>query len=268
MNASKILFRCSSLGALMVEAKNKSEKISETTKGHLLDVFIQEKYGRKEEKNNKFLTKGNEREQDSITLLSLEKKHYLKKNEEHLSNEFIKGTPDIFIGEDILKADEIFDTKTSWSAHTFFRAINKKLDTDYYWQVMGYMALTGAKKAHIAFCLVNGTAQAIMDEKRKLAYHMGILDTSKPNEKYKEVCKQIEKNHIFDMAHFKEENPFFDFDNDLDEWVHDIPRKDRLHIFTVERNDAEIQKIYNRIEDCRAWMDQHLFKTEIELIEV
>jgi len=54
----------------MTEARGKSEILSETAKGHCIDVFVSWKYGRREEIQSKFLDKGNAREEDAITLVS------------------------------------------------------------------------------------------------------------------------------------------------------------------------------------------------------
>ena len=252
-NADQILFRASSSGHLMTEARSKSEPLSETTKTHLVDVFVSEMYKRHEEIFGKFLEKGNVREDDSITLFSRISKRMFVKNEMNLKNEFIKGTPDIFIGEAINKADEIIDLKTSWSAHTFFRAKKSDMNKLYKWQLNCYMALSGASKATLAYCLVNGTAKLIEDEKRKLSYQ------NLTEEKFIEYCKQIEINHIFDLKHFINENPEFVFHNELPLWKYDIPYQDRMFSISFERNDDEIKALYNRITECRKWMNENLF---------
>lgn len=244
----------------MTEARSKSELLSEGTKTHLIDVFVSSKYSRREEATGKFIDKGNEREEDSITLLSRVTKKFYKKNDVRLFNDFIQGEPDIYEGESIEKADHTIDTKTSWSANTFFRAKNKPTENSYYWQGVGYMWLTGAKTHTIAYCLVNGTSKAIEDEKRRLAYAMGILDTSVSNPTYKEKCKQIEINHIVDMKSFYDECPWFEFDNALSEWNFDIPISERLHTIEIERNETDIVRLTQRIADCRVWMNENLFK--------
>lgn len=268
MNVNEIKFRCSSLGHLMVEPKSKSETLSETTKNHLVDVFVSAMYKRREEIQGKFLDKGNEREEDSITLLSRLHKNFYKKNTEQLTNDFISGTCDIFLGNNIRSATETFDTKTSWSAHTFFRAQKAELSKMYYWQGLGYMILTGAKKHTVAYCLVNGTALAIRDEKRKVGFAHGMMDDhGNPTEKFTERCKQIEINHIFDLKSFMQENPGFDFDNNVSEWCYNIPMQDRLFTFSFDRNESDIEKLYKRIRDCRRWISENLMKPE-SLIEL
>ena len=274
--------------------KDKVE-LSETTKTNLIDIFVSARYGRREEIKSKYLAKGNAREEDSITLLSRKLKTPYKKNDERIGNEWIIGEPDIYQGITILFSDEILDTKTSWSAHTFFRSKSKELDTDYYWQGVGYMWLTGAKKHTVAFCLVNGTAQAIIDEKRRLSFAAGMQDLwGNPTEEFKIRCKQIDINHIYDLREFKEENKYFAFDvgtllpeeaeeernrilvnkgilsddevnndiNDIDEreWIYDIPKEERIFTFTFDRNEEDIQRAKKRIGECREWMQNNLFK--------
>lgn len=262
-NANEILFRASGCGNLMTEPKNKSEKISETAKTHLIDIYVSEKYGRKEEASGKALDKGNQCEEDGITLLSRVSKKFYKKNEEHLKNDFVKGTPDLFEGKDIFSADMVIDTKLSWSAHTFFRA-QKELNKLYEWQVQTYMWLTGAKEASVAYCLVNGTLEAIEDEKRRLSWKLGVVDPSS-NEDFKERCKQIEINHIFDLDLFMEHYPHYDLANNILDWKFDIPMKDRVFQFHVKRDNEKIERLKQRIIDCREWMNENLFKANEEI---
>ena len=257
-SADEILFRSSSTGYLMTDPRSKTETLSETTKTHLIDVFVSEKYGRREEIQGKALDKGNECEEDGITLLSRVNKKFYKKNEDHLSNEFIKGTPDTYEGKAIFQADVIIDTKLSWSAHTFFRA-QKELNKLYEWQVLSYMWLTGAKEAYVAYCLVNGTAAAIDDEKRRLGWKMGVIDPGS-NPEYIDKCKQIEINHIFDLELFVEHNPNYDLYNNYLDWKYDIPIEERVFKFHVMRDNEKIEKLRQRIIDCREWMNKELFK--------
>lgn len=264
MKAHDIRFRCSSLGHLMTDPRSKSESVSETTKVHLVDVFVSAQYGRYQDITNKYTEKGNAREQDSITLLSRVTGKFYKKNDQRLTDDHITGEMDLYIGKSITEADHVIDIKTAWSANTFFRNKVKGLDKAYYWQVMGYMALTGAKSADVAFCLVNSPAELIMDEKRKVSYQFGADPDS--SDEYREKCMQIEKNHIFDMEAFQKENPWFDFHSDIEKWTFDIPKEERVIIFRVERDQAEIDRMYQRCIDCKAWMDANLFKTSPELV--
>jgi len=233
----------------LVELRDNKE-LPEAVKKHLLDIWVSYRFKRREEIKSKFLTKGIEREEDGITMLSLINNRFYKKNKIRLENEFITGEPDIFIGESINNAEETFDTKLSWSAHTFFRAKNEGLIDDYEWQGHGYMALTGSKKHTVAYCLTNATIEIITSEKYFTAKKFGYLDieAGKNNPKFIEAIKQIEINHIFDFEQFIKEYPFADLMHTKDEWKEknlDIPLYLRVHTFTFPRDEKKIKAIYD-----------------------
>lgn len=259
-DANDILFRCSGLGYIMTEPRNKSDMLSDTTKTNLIDLYVSAVYQRREEITSKFLRKGHECEEDSITLLSRVAKHKFKKNDIRLNNEFVTGEPDLFRGLIIQEADETLDTKSSWSAHTFFRA-QRGLNDNYEWQGHGYMWLTGAKKHTVSYCLVNGTPDAIVNEKFYKSKQPGMLDRDgNETQKFKEVCKQIEINHIFDMELFKSHHPYFDFHNDTNKWRWDIPKEKRVHSYEFNRSEEAIARMRARIRLCRNWLNRELFK--------
>jgi hypothetical protein len=251
--AKDILFRCHMIGSIM-PTENARTKFTQVAMDKMVDIYNFSLFGRREEIKSKFLEKGNEREEDTLTLISRLTKTVYNKNAERLENDYISGVPDTFLGKGIRKADETIDAKTSWSKNTYDKARIKPLEWDYTWQGHGYMALTGAKQHRVFFGLVNGTAKLILDEKKKLLWNMSENDP-----RYKEQCKQIEINHIFDMKAFAEENPGFDFDNDLKKWCYDIPMEHRLKEFVVKRDESLIAKMYVRMEECRQWMDETLF---------
>ncbi len=126
----------------------------------------------------------------------------------------------------------------------------------HYWQGQGYMALTGASTHSVAYCLVNSPDNAITDEKKKLAYIMHVLDPgAKDNDEYIRKCKQIEINHIFDIQAFLNECPWFEFDNDVNDWQWDVPAMQRIYIHTFERNDEDIERLFKRIADSREYIE-------------
>jgi len=234
-NADTIKFRCSSLGHLMTESRSKSEPISETTKTHLVDVYVSEVYGRHTDIFNKYISKGNAVEDDSITLFSRVNKEFFTKNEKHLSNDYIKGTPDLYRGSSIETATEIIDIKSSWDIFTYFRTRSKDMNKLYYWQLMGYMALTGAETATLAYCLVDTPDTLVNDEKRKLHWKMGLIDDQNPD--FIEACEKIDKLSKYD----------------------DIPLKDKVYTINFERNETDINRIYQRVMEAREWMNKNLF---------
>lgn len=235
-NWDNILIRCSSLGLLMTEPREKAAKeqglLSKTAQSHLKSVYIKEKYGREKDILTKQIQKGLMVEEDSITLLSRVQRKMLKKNTERISNEFITGLPDIFEGESIYNADTITDIKSSYDLHTFINNIGEPLDNNYYYQLQGYMALSGAKMAYIAYCLVNTPQHIIDGEKYRLLRSMDVI--SEDNPEYIERAMKIEKAMTFD----------------------DIPKEERVLIFEVERNDELIENIYEKVNMARLYLSQ------------
>ena len=234
IDVNKILFRCHRVGDLMTEPRSKSETLSETTKSYLKLLYRELTWDRKKQIESKYLRKGIETEENCLTLLSLEKKLFLKKNEERLNNDFITGIPDTYVGKAIT-------------------------DKKYVFQAHGYMQLTGAKKWNIVHCLVNTPADIIDDEKKRLSYKVKALDVESSPE-YIEGCKIIERNSIFDLAAFKAQYPYYDLANSEDEWNWDIPRSQRIVVFPVMRDEEIIAQINARVLDCRIWIAQNLMK--------
>jgi len=231
MKPEDIKIRCSSLGLIMTAPKEKAAKdaglLSETAKGHLSDVMVSARYKRYPDIANRYTNKGLMVEEDSITLYSRVTKKFYRKNEERIGNEFIIGTPDLYEGESINNAEIVHDVKSSWDIFTFFRQHESKLSTAYYWQLMGYMALTGAKKAYLAYCLIDTPLTLIEDEKRRLMYKMACLSTESPE--YLEACDELERNMIYT----------------------DISLSERNIIIEIPRDEDAIQKIYEKVKKCR-----------------
>lgn len=234
MNWNEILIRCSSLGRLMTEPKEKAAKesgaLSKTAKTHLIGVYIRERYDRQKDVITKQMQKGLDVEEESITLLSRVQKKMLVKNEERLSNDYITGLPDIFDGESIHNATSITDIKSSYDLFSFLGNIGEPLDSDYYYQLQGYMALSNAPVAYIAYCLVD-TPQYIIDgEKYRLLKSMNVV-SEESIEFIREAIK-IDKNMTFP----------------------DIPKEERVLIFKVDRDDDVIERIYQKVIKARAFL--------------
>lgn len=230
MQPHEIKIRCSSLGYIMTEPKKGSKGLSETCKGHLADIMVRAKYGRQTDISNRYTIKGNMVEEDGITLYSRVTKRFFKKNDAQLENEYITGTPDMFTGSDVHHADTVIDIKSSWDIFTFFRQHEAKLNSSYYWQLMGYMWLTGATKSTLAYCLIDTPRALVYDEARRLYYKMNVLSEDDPT--YIAACEELEKNMTYS----------------------DIPLKERLIEIEIHRDNEAIERIEQRVEECRLYM--------------
>ena len=132
-------FRCSSIGKLMTNSRSKTETLSTTTQTYLKQLHTEEAFNRRYEIKTKYLDKGIMVEEESITLYSKVKKEVFFKNQERFNNEFLTGEPDNIDGK-------IRDIKSSWSFETFPLHEETIPNKDYYYQLQGYMALTGLEE--------------------------------------------------------------------------------------------------------------------------
>lgn len=256
IKADEILFRASRNGQVMTESRTKGEVLGATTLSLLKTIYRELMFDRHYEFSSKYTEKGKLVEESGITLYSRVKKRFLTKNELNLKNQFVSGTPDTFVGKDIMTTKEGADIKCSWDLTTFPFPTDK-LDKSYYWQNITYMALTGADIWHTAFCLINTPSGMIDDEKRKWQYKLGVIDPD-ADPTFKEKCKEIERNMIFDLGEFREAYPFYPLEWDDADWTFDIPMHQRVVEFTVHRDNEEIKSLYQKIALCRQWMRENL----------
>jgi hypothetical protein len=218
---------------LLIEelAKIKDEiQLSETCKTYLIQSYVLSKYGRVREITTKQMVKGTISEDDSILLFSALEGRIYNKNTKRISNDYISGTPDLFDTEDILNCNEIIDIKSCWDIFTFLSNVPDPEKDMYYWQLQGYMALTGAKIGTIAYCLVNTPDSIIEGEKYQLLRRMDVVTEEDPS--YQKEVQLLLANRYFD----------------------DIDMSERLLTFSIDRNDEDILKIYKKVEKCREFL--------------
>jgi hypothetical protein len=240
MNWNETLIRASSVGYLMTEPVTKADKeagvLSKTAQKHLLEVYVAEKYGRKKDISTKQMRKGNEVEEEAIDFLSEYLGHYKgyhTKNINRYHNEYIAGTPDVVsLLEGNGAGPVIYDVKSSYDLWTFTNNMLDKVDNLYYWQMQSYMWLVGAKKAYVAFCLLDTPFGIVEQEKKSLLYKMNVISEESP-EYLKEALK-LEFNMTFN----------------------DIPAKERILIFPIDRNDDDILRIQAKVEKAREFLHQ------------
>ncbi len=238
----------------MTEPRSKNAGLSETAKTHCIDVLVSAKYNRFTEIHSKYLDKGNDVEEDSITTISRITKQFFKKNTETLENDFIKGTPDIFQGEEIRKAEIIRDAKSSWDVYTFMRSKHKGLDDKYFWQGQGYCWLTGAKKFYIDYCLNNTPYHIVEGELRKESYRHPEGATPAW------VELQIIANHVYDKKTFEDYiqfrgcHPIDDYSRAVKAGFVEIPLKERHFNYEVEFYADIPHKIEKRVIECRQFI--------------
>jgi hypothetical protein len=215
--------RCSQLGKIMTAPRSKSEVLSQTAKTYVEELAKEHLFGIKKVFKSRYTDKGNEVEEKAIELtedvLGFE---FLTKNEDYYQNDYIKGTPDI------ITTSLIIDVKSSWSGDTFPFFETELPNKDYYYQVMGYMWLTGKKNALISYCLINTPEEIVNDEIRRTAWGKYEIEPSE------ETIRDVVALHSFDH----------------------IPKDRRVKAFHVEYNEGVVNEMKTRIEHCRTYFNE------------
>ena len=215
--------RCSQLGKIMTAPRSKSEVLSQTAKTYIEELAKEHLFGIKKVFKSRYTDKGNEVEEKAIELteevLGFE---FLTKNEDYFENDYIKGTPDI------ITHSLVIDVKSSWSGDTFPFFETELPNKDYYYQVMGYMWLTGKKNALISYCLINTPEEIVNDEIRRTAWGKYEIEPSE------ETIRDVVALHSFDH----------------------IPKDRRVKAFHVEYNEGVVNEMKTRIEHCRTYFNE------------
>ena len=207
----------------MTSPKLKGEALSQTTKTYLQELAITEVYGIRKEFSSRYTDKGNEVEELSIALCNdVLETGFLYKNEEHFTNDWITGTPDVNTNEILL------DVKSSWDATTFPFFDTELKNKDYFYQLQGYMWLTGKTEALLCYCLIDTPLQIVEDEIRREHWKQSLIEENS------DLRAFVQAKHTF--GH--------------------IPKEKRLKTFKIAKDDVVIEAIKTRIEECRKYYDE------------
>ena len=215
--------RCSSIGKLMTASRSKTEQLSKTAQSYIQELVLEHKYGIKKEFSSRYTDKGNECEEDSITLANeVLNVGFIYKNEEHFQNDYITGTPDVNTNEVLI------DVKTSFDGTTFPFFENEIPNKDYYYQLQGYMWLTGKEESLLVYCLTNTPEQIVEDEIRRVHWKEHAVEESD------EIRHFVEAKHNFDH----------------------IPLEKRVKVFKIQKDEAVIEAIKEKIELAREYYNK------------
>jgi hypothetical protein len=144
---------------------------------------------------------------------------FIYKNEEHFTNDWITGTPDVNT-EDVL-----LDVKISWDATTFPFFDTEIPNKDYYYQLQGYMWLTGKQQSMLCYCLVDTPIEMVEDEIRERIGNCIRLTRTM------DLREEVETKHQF--SH--------------------IPKNRRVKVFYVQKDEQVIEQIKEKIELAREY---------------
>lgn len=205
----------------LIEKRDQRPTLSATTKSYLEQLHKEEVFGKREEIRSKYLDKGIQVEEQSITLYSELTDTLFIKNKERRSNEFITGEPDN-------TQSKIRDIKSSWSLSTFPMHDDQLTNVDYWWQLQGYMELWNLDDADLIYCLVDTPEELINDEMRRTGWKLGFTA---------EIPDDLEQEIRHNMT------------------FSDIPAELRVKIFNVKRDRLAMRQLEEQIIRCRTYLN-------------
>jgi len=228
MNFKHYKIRCSSLPKI-VGAKG---QLTQSAESYLKDLYVKEVYGRQKTLSNKYLTKGNEQEDASISLYRKVNQIFTQKNELKYANDFIEGTPDLILES---RKKIVIDIKTCWDIWTYIDKDRKTAKKDYFWQVAGYSMLTGINKVQIAYTLLNNSEYEIYRQYEKAKWNLQIMEdgTEDTSEALLQLEDTVRKNNIYD----------------------DIPNKERVKVFNFTITPSDYILIKEYVEMSREYLN-------------
>lgn len=216
----KFKIRCSAIGQIMSNARTKGD-LSKTTQSYC-EIWLKEKmYKKRKEFSSKYTEKGILEEDANIDFANKMLGISAIKNKEFFENDFLTGEPDVILD------NEIIDIKSSWDCFTF-PIFDNEINKDYFYQLQGYMELTGKKKARLVYVLGDTPVSILQSEANKLKYTMGY--------DFEEAFEVVKSKH--------------DYSHVLDDL--------RIKVFEVEYDAQVIEKIKERVKECEIYINKLL----------
>lgn len=218
--------------AELIEKGSKSKKIQELTdkrdkvpelklsigaKTYIEDVWYGDYFEFQKSFHNKYVEKGNLKEDASIKALSKYLGFMTVKNESYLSNEFIHGTPDVRLNNPKC----IIDTKNVYYPNglEFFKDSEEKII--YQWQIHGYNFLDQKETGFVARILMNPPSHIL--EKEVWTYWKNSGNDGQPNDDF--------RNEVEEMFNFEKK-----------------PIDERVNLFRVDTTENELTIIKKAVE--------------------
>lgn len=215
--------RCSAIGKIMTSPRTKGELLSETAKTYIEDLFKEKELGISKEFWSRYTDKGLIVEDEAIDFAGqVLGWDFVVKNEQGYENDWITGTPDV------ITKDLLADIKCSWDGTTFPLFNTELKNKDYFWQMQGYMWLTGMQQAELIYCLMNTPHAIVEDEVRRAHWKANLIDEDL------DLREAVQSQHNFDH----------------------IPNNLRIKRFIVERNEDAIENIKEKVELAREYYGQ------------
>lgn len=214
--------------------KKSNPELPDGAKTHCKEWLKWYKYRRCEEIKSKYITKGNESEEEGFTLMATELNlGMVYKNKERKSNEFMEGECDLS------HMGKVYDNKSSWSLKTFPMFEAEIPDKKYWWQLQGYGDLWNVDDLVLSYTLNNSSPESVYKELKWEEDH---------NKRYK-----IAERMIFTLPEFEKVKAVA-FPNSTKTSFIEIPDADRIKTFEFKRDLAVIARVKERVLLCRNYI--------------
>ncbi|WP_109438378.1 hypothetical protein [Aquimarina sp. AU119] len=243
--------------------KNAKCQLTDGSKTYLEKLVWEELTGRKQNLKVKYLDKGIQVEERSITVYSKIKKKFFVKNKIRMANKYFTGEPDNVQGK-------VRDIKSSWEYETFPLTDHKITNSDYEWQVQVYMNLFDLKEAELIYCLVDTPEKLINDEIRRMDWKFDLFNGSG---EVKEECiplvVELISNHIYTIEGLKQfcNNSTFCYLKWFEGIFKEIPEEIRVKIFEFTSNEKMIAQAKEMVLLSRSYMNQILEKIGSDIMK-
>lgn len=233
MTAHNWLVRASQIGGLMTQGRGK-EEWGATALNVIKDAVLFNEFGIDKFVTSKHIEKGIINEEQSLEMmkrvtgwdvdLSQPKKRYV--------NSWVIGEPDLVSNQYLV------DVKNSWDGTTFPWFETDVPNKDYLYQLQTYMWLTGFNESYLIYTLTSAPEHLLFKEAEKLSYNLHSLPKyhEKSFDEMLEIGTKLATQQLM-------------FDH--------IDEHKRVKIFRIQRNEAIIDSIRDRVEKAREIYDQY-----------
>ena len=210
------------LGVLL-DKKDAKPELSQTVKTYLDQLHKEEVFGKRNELKNKYLDKGIQCEELSISLYCKVTNQFIVNNKTRKENDYLTGESD--------NAQKIIrEFKTSWDLSTFPMYEDEIPSSVYEWQCQAYMELWDMDEAELIYCLVDSPEGLIIRETFAMENKLGLSDVGLPAE----LQEEIRVNMTFD----------------------NIPEELRVKIYEIKRDKKAMSDAKTQIKLCREYMNE------------
>jgi hypothetical protein len=213
-----------------LNARFAQNELPQSAKTYCLNWIKEQLYQKRKDFSSKFTEKGILMESEAIEFCSEQLGWgMVSKNTESFEDAFMTGEPDVILGE------SVEDIKCSWDCFTF-PLFHNDCDQAYYWQLQGYMYLTGKKKAGVNYVLMDAPEQIVDIESKREAYASGEMDVT--TELWDSVCARMSYAGIDPKLRHKR--------------------------YAIEFNQDAVNSVCERVELCRQYIGRIMKTLELE----